>query len=95
MKKLFFSIMMLVLVAMTGLAQTKVGEAGTQSAGLANTYWRNEVTGDWLIGFTPKHVIYQNKVWDIVSQTEKKDVYTLTLDDGTAIKVDKLKKGLR
>ena len=95
MKKLFFSIMMLVLVAMTGLAQTKVGEAGTQSAGLANTYWRNEATGDWLIGFTPKHVIYQNKVWDIVSQTEKKDVYTLTLDDGTAIKVDKLKKGLR
>ena len=72
-----------------------VHEAVTQPAGLANTYWRNEATGDWLIGFTKQHVIYNNKVWDIVNQTEKKDVYTMTLNDGTAIKVDKLKKGLR
>jgi hypothetical protein len=51
--------------------------------GIADTYWRNEATGDWLIGFAPKHVIYENKVQDIASQTEKKDAYTLTLDDGT------------
>ena len=95
MKKLIFLTVLLAFVAMTGQAQTKVGESGTQPAGLANTYWRCEATGDWLIGFTPKHVIYLNKVWDIVSQTEKKDTYWLTLDDGTAIKVDKLKKGLR
>ena len=72
-----------------------VHEAGAQPVGLANTYWRNEATGDWLIGFAKQHVIYNNKVWDIVSQTEKKDTYTLTLDDGTIIKVDKPKKGLR
>ena len=63
--------------------------------GIIDTYWRNEATGDWLIGFAPNHVIYNNKVWDIASQNEKKDAYSLTLNDNTVIKVDKLKKGKR
>ena len=63
--------------------------------GITDTYWRNETTGDWLIGFAEKHVVYQNKVWDIVRRTEKKDAYTLTLDDGIIVKVGKMKKGLR
>ena len=67
----------------------------TSQAQIADTYWRNEATGDWLIGITPQHVIYKNKVWDIVSQTEKKDTYTLTLADGPAIMVGKMKKGKR
>ena len=62
---------------------------------ITDTYWRNDATGDWLIGFAPKHVIYNNKVWDIASQSEKKDAYTLTLAGGPTIKVDKLKKGKR
>ena len=72
-----------------------IRDADSQPTGIADTYWRNEATGDWLIGFTSKHVIYNNKVWDIVGQTMKKDVYTLTLNDGTTIRVDKMKKGLR
>jgi thiol-disulfide isomerase/thioredoxin len=56
-----------------------VRDAENLPTGIADTYWRNEATGDWLIGFTPKHVIYDNTVWDIVSQVEKKDAYTLTL----------------
>ncbi len=56
-----------------------VHDADSQPTGIANTYWRNEATGDWLIGFTKQHVIYNNKVWDIVSQVEKKDAYTFTL----------------
>ena len=63
--------------------------------GIADTYWRNEATGDWLIGFAPQHVIYNNKVYDIANQMEKKDAYTLTLSDGNVVKVDKLKKGRR
>ena len=39
---------------------------------LTNTYWRNLKTGDWVIGFAEKHVIYDNAVWDIVEQTERK-----------------------
>ena len=72
-----------------------IRDADSQPTGIADTYWRNEATGDWLIGFTPKHVIYNNKVWNIVGQTMKKDVYTLTLNNGTTIRVDKMKKGLR
>ena len=82
MKKIILSVL-LALIALTSQAQ------------IADTYWRNEATGDWLIGITPQHVIYKNKVWDIVSQTEKKDTYTLTLADGPAIMVGKMKKGKR
>ena len=63
--------------------------------GITDTYWRNEATGDWLIGFTANHVVYNNKVWNIVSQTKKKDAYSLVLAGGLTIKVDKLKKGKR
>ncbi len=63
--------------------------------GITDTYWRNEATGEWLIGFTANHVVYNNKVWDIVSQTKKKNAYSLVLAGGLTIKVDKLKKGKR
>ena len=72
-----------------------VHDADSQPTGIADTYWRNEATGDWLIGFAKQHIIYNNKVWDIVDQTEKKDAYTLTLNDGTTIRVGKMKNGLR
>ena len=78
-----------------GMQLLNIRNANSIPEGITNTYWRNEATGDWLIGFAPQHVIYKNKVWDIVSQTEKKDAYTLTLSDGTVVKVDKLKKGKR
>ncbi len=72
-----------------------VHDAENLPTGIADTYWRNEATGDWLIGFTPKLVIFGNRVHDIVSQTEKKDAYALTLDNGINVKVSKMKKGLR
>ena len=72
-----------------------VHDADSQPTGIADTYWRIEATGDWLIGFAKQHVIYNNKVLDIVSQIEKKDAYTLTLNDGTTIHVGKIKNGLR
>ena len=87
MKKTILTIIF-ALVVLTGQAQRFVDQ-------LADTYWRNEQTGDWIIGFTQKHVIYNNKVWDITNKTEKKDAYILTIDDGTSIKVKKERKGLR
>jgi hypothetical protein len=83
------------MVDIGGLQILNIRDLDNQPEDLADTYWRNEATGDWLIGFAPSHVVYQNKVWDIASQTEKKDVYTLTLADGPTIKVGKMKKGLR
>ncbi|UKK53972.1 TlpA disulfide reductase family protein [Prevotella sp. E2-28] len=78
-----------------GLQLLNIRNANSLPEGITNTYWRNEATGDWMIGITPQHVIYKNKVWDIVSQAEKKDAYTLTINDGTIIKVGKMKKGRR
>ena len=78
--------MLLALVALTAFGQSNT---------IADTYWRNEQTGDWLIGFAEKHVIYNKKVWEIVSQTEKKDAYTLTVDNGETIEVGKMKNGRR
>ena len=79
----FRNIVLTVLLAF--VAMTTFGQVNN----IADTYWRNEQTGDWLIGFAEKHVIYNNKVWEIVSQTEKKDAYTLTADNGETIKVGK------
>ena len=72
-----------------------IHDVGYQPKGIADTYWRNEQTGDWLIGFAEKYVIYNNGVHEIVSQSEKKDVYTLTTDNGETIEVGKMKNGLR
>lgn len=88
MNKKTISTILLTLVAATGQAQIAENS-------LADTYWRNETTGDWFIGITQNHVIYANQVWDIANQVEKKDTYLLTLDNGTTIKVGKPKKGLR
>ena len=79
------------ITALLALALTTFGQGYT----IADTYWRNEQTGDWLIGFADGHLIYNNKVWEIASQTEKKDAYTLTTDNGDVIKVGKAKNGLR
>lgn len=62
---------------------------------IADTYWRNKVTGDWFIGFTKDYVIHDCKVKKIVSQTEKKGAYAITTDDGTTINVGKMKNGIR
>ena len=78
-----------------GLQLLNIRNANSLPKDITNTYWRNESTGDWMIGITPNHVIYKNKVWDIVSQTEKKDAYTLMLADGPTIIVGKMKKGKR
>ena len=62
---------------------------------LTDTYWRNPKTGDWVIGFAEKHVIYDNAVWDIVEQTENKGGSTFVISkDGETkrIKVSPTKK---
>ena len=83
--KLFLFLAVAVLLgANTGNAQS-----------LTDTYWKNPKTGNWVIGFTEKHVIYDNVVWDIVEQTERKGGYTFTISNGSEtkdIKVSPTKK---
>nr|MDE6721057.1 hypothetical protein [Bacteroidaceae bacterium] len=82
-------------VSPNGIQCSNIRSTHDQPDGIANTYWRNDATGDWQIGIAEKHVIYKNHIWDIARQTEAKDTYSLTLDDGTVIKIGKMKKGRR
>ena len=67
------------LVEPNGWVVTNIRSAKDLPKELTDTYWRDEATGDWFIGFAKEHVIYQNDVWDIVAMKEKKDSYVLTL----------------
>ena len=69
-----------------------------QAQTLTDTYWRNTKTGEWIIGFAEKHVIYDFRTWDILTRAEKKDKYEFTIaqsNDTLAVSVSKLKKGVR
>ena len=64
-------------------------------SGIVNTNWRDVSTGDWFIGFAKNNAIYDNQVWDIVSQKEKNDKYEFLIRNAAGkehkVKVDKLK----
>ena len=90
MKKSFSKLLFTLVVLAVQAKEIK-----PQDETIADTYWRNEATGDWFIGFAPKHVIYNNKVWNIATQTEKDGSYMLKLDNGTVIKVSKFNNNLR
>ena len=81
-----------------GWVVQNIRSAATLPSGITDTYWRNNATGDWLIGFAEKQVIYDSRFWDIKSMTEKRGGYTLTVENGNDvldIKVSKMKKGTR
>ena len=81
-----------------GWVVQNIRSAATLPSGITDTYWRNNATGDWLIGFAEKQVIYDSRFWDIKSMTEKRGGYTLTVingDDVLGIKVGKMKMGTR
>lgn len=46
--------------------------------GIKDTYWRDDTTGDWLLGITEKNLVYDSRIWDISSMSEKKGEYTIT-----------------
>lgn len=66
--------------------------------GIADTYWRDDSTGDWMIGFGKNQAIYDCKIWDITDMSEKKDGYSMTLTCGSEslpVKVGKFKNDVR
>ena len=74
----------------------KVRERGGVVANvIADTYWRDATTGEWLLGIAADAVIVDGEVCAIASRSERKDVFTLTLADGRSIRIGKAKKGAR
>ena len=78
-----------------GFGITNIRNADFIPEGITNTYWRNNATGDWLIGIAKHHLIFDSKVWDIESRTAEKGGYTIKTTDGKTVKIGKLKKGVR
>lgn len=74
------------------------GQMMLSSCGLNNTKWRNDITGDFDIGFFEKFAVYNCKFWQYESVNEKGDKYDITLrhdNDQLIIKVGKGKNGKR
>lgn len=89
--KQLLSTLLLALVTMTALAQSKIGT-------LAETYWRNESTGDWDIGFTERYAIYDCRLWDYSDVRQKGDKFEMTLTangDQVNVSIGKQKDGKR
>ncbi len=87
--------MLMVVEKKWGLVVTNIHNADFVPEGITNTYWRNNATGDWLIGIAKHHLIFDSKVWDIESRTAEKGGYTIKTTDGKTVKIGKLKKGVR
>ncbi len=43
---------------------------GCSGDGITDTYWRDDKTGDWLMGLTEDKVVYDCKVWDVTARNE-------------------------
>ena len=66
--------------------------------GIKDSYWRDDKTGDWLLGITDKNIIYDCKIWDISSMNEKNDSYSIiAINEGQqlAFNIGKEKKSQR
>ena len=50
---------------------------GCSGDGITDTYWRDDKTGDWLIGLTEDKIIYDCKVWCISSMDESEGKYII------------------
>ena len=85
-------ILLLILTQTVSAQQTETIQVPQK---LADTYWRNTTTGEWLIGFTSHHIIYNNKVYDIRMVREDNDTYVLKLEDGLPITIGKQKADRR
>ena len=74
------------------------GQMTLSSCGLNDTKWRNEITGDWDIGFFETFAVYDCKFWQYESVSEKGDKYDIVLrhhNDPLILKVGKEKNGKR
>jgi len=88
MKRIISTTILSFLCVISALAQNSI----------TDTYWRNVNTGDWVLGVAEDAVIYDCKIWDVTSRTEKKDAYVINATDGNntiTINLGKEKKGQR
>jgi thiol-disulfide isomerase/thioredoxin len=47
------------------------------TSGISDTYWRNDKTGEWMMGITDDNLIYDSKIWDIIYSSDTNGVYVI------------------
>lgn len=62
-----------------------IRDRNAKKEGITDTYWRNDRTGDWMLGIGKSHLVYDGKVWSIISQAEKKGAYTINANSGNDV----------
>lgn len=75
-----------------------IRDRNAKKDGINDTYWRNDRTGDWMLGVGKDHLVYDSRIWSITLQTEKKGAYTIHAKDGNdaiIINISKEKAGKR
>lgn len=75
-----------------------LAQKNTPNEGLADTYWRNSKTGDWVLGIAKDAVVYDCKVWSITSKKENKGAYSIEAmsgDKALSLVIGKEKDGKR
>ncbi|MDE6377992.1 MAG: hypothetical protein K2K72_04525, partial [Duncaniella sp.] len=72
---------------------TGVMDRGTQ---LQSSNWRDDATGDWVIGFMPDFAIYDSKVWKYDSKDFERGRFVITDGDRSlSVEAGKEKDGVR
>ncbi|MBO4773041.1 MAG: hypothetical protein J5595_10935, partial [Bacteroidales bacterium] len=66
-------IILMLVAAMTLAMQTAFGQ------GIIPSNWRNEQTGDWVIGFYDDFAIYDCKFWNYKEKTQSGDSFKFVL----------------
>lgn len=65
-----------------GFAISNIHDRNAPKEGLVDTYWRNDKTGDWVLGIAKDAVVYDSKVWSITSKKETKGAYSIEAVSG-------------
>ncbi len=81
-----------------GFAISNIRDRNAPKEGLVDTYWRNDKTGDWVLGIAKDAVVYDCKVWSITSKKENKGAYSIEAvsgDKALSLMIGKEKGGKR
>lgn len=65
-----------------GFSISNIRDRNAPKEGLVDTYWRNDKTGDWVLGIAKDAVVYDSKVWSITSKKENKGAYSIGAVNG-------------
>lgn len=81
-----------------GFSISNIRDRNAPKEGLVDTYWRNDKTGDWVLGIAKDAVVYDCKVWSITSKKENKGAYSIEAvsgDKALSLMIGKEKDGKR